>query len=83
MNKNISKTKTGVKISFTGFVQKEQIDKMIENCAKGKCECMSDETKAKIEAMEVSGKDGDVQLELKGDMSENEIKLALEKSKFI
>ena len=83
MNKNVLKTNEGVKISFTGFVQKEQIDKMVENCAKGQCECMSDETKSKIKGMEVSGVDGNIELNIQGDMSANEIKDALAKSKVI
>ncbi len=55
MNKNVFKTNEGVKINFTGSVEKQNIVKMVENCATGKCECMSDETKAKIINMEVSG----------------------------
>jgi len=83
MNKNVFKTGEGVKISFTGEVEKQNIVKMVENCATGQCECMSDETKAKITNMEVSGKDGQVNLELSGDVSKEEIETALAKSKVI
>jgi len=83
MNKNVFKTNQGVKISFTGAVEKQSIVKMVENCATGQCECMSDETKAKIQNMEVSGKDGDVALELSGDVSKEEIEAALAKSKLL
>ena len=83
MNKNVFKTKEGVKISFSGEVQKQNIVKMVENCATGQCECMSDETKAKINNMEVSGSDGEVNLELTGDVSKEEIEEALTKSKVI
>ena len=83
MNKNVLQTNQGVKISFTGEVKKQNIVKMVENCATGQCECMSDETKAKIKNMEVSGKDGDVALELSGDVSKEEIEAALERSKVI
>ena len=83
MNKNVLKTNQGVKISFTGAVEKQSIVKMVENCATGQCECMSDETKAKITNMEVSGKDGNVALELSGDVSKEEIEAALERSKVI
>lgn len=83
MNKNVLKTNQGVKISFTGAVEKQNIVKMVENCATGQCECMSDETKAKITNMEVSGKDGDVALELSGQVSKEEIEEALAKSKVI
>lgn len=83
MNKNVFKTNEGVKISFTGEVEKQNIVKMVENCATGQCECMSDETKAKISNMEVSGKDGDVNLDLTGDVSKEEIEAALAKSKVL
>ncbi len=83
MNKNIFKTGNGVKINFTGAVEKQNIVKMVENCATGACECMSDETKAKINNMEVSGKDGDVALDLSGNISQEEIEAALSKSKVL
>ncbi len=83
MNKNVFKTDEGVKISFTGEVQKQNIVKMVENCATGQCECMSDETKAKISNMEVSGVDGEVNLNLIGDISKEEIEAALDKSTVI
>jgi len=81
MNKNVFKTGEGVKISFTGAVEKQNIVKMVENCATGACECMSDETKAKISNMEVSGKDGDVKLDLSGDISKQGVEGALARSK--
>ena len=83
MNKNVFKTGEGVKISFTGAVEKQNIVKMVENCATGQCECMSDETKAKITNMEVTGKDGEVNLDLSGNISQEEIEDALAKSKVI
>ena len=83
MNKNVLKTDQGVKISFTGEIEKKNIVKMVENCATGQCECMSDATKAKISNMEVSGVDGEVNLDLTGDVSKEEIEDALAKSKVI
>ena len=83
MNKNVFKTNEGVKIAFTGFVQKEQIIKMVENCATGSCECMSDETKKKITNMQVEGKDGEVELRLSGEINKEEIEKALAKSKVL
>jgi len=83
MNKNVFKTSEGVKIAFTGEVEKQNIVKMVENCTTGQCECMSDDTKAKITNMEVSGKDGDVNLDLSGDVSKEEIEAALARSKVI
>jgi hypothetical protein len=83
MDKNVSKTNQGIKINFTGAVEKQNIVKMVENCATGQCECMSNETKMKITNMEVSGKDGDVALDLSGDVSKEEIEAALAKSKVL
>ena len=83
MNKNVFKTDDGVKINFTGVVQKQQIIKMVENCATGQCECMSDETKKKISNMQVEGKDGNVELQLTGDVAKEEIENALAKSKVL
>jgi arsenate reductase len=83
MKKQLFKTNSGVKISFTGAVAKQQILKMVENCATGACECMSDDTKKKITNMQVAGKDGDVELQLSGDISKEEIQNALEKSKVL
>lgn len=83
MEKNVNTTDNGVKISFTGEVKKQNIIKMVENCATGQCECMSDETKKKIQNMEVGGSDGDVSLALTGDVSKEEIEAALAKSKVL
>ncbi len=83
MNKNVFKTNDGVKINFTGVVKKQQIVKMVENCATGQCECMSDETKKKINNMQVKGKDGDVELKLDGEVTKEEIEKALAKSKVL
>ena len=83
MNKNVFKTAEGVKISFTGAVEKQNILKMVENCATGSCECMTDETKEKITNMRVSGEDGEVSLDLTGEVSKEEIEAALARSKVI
>lgn len=83
MQKNVFKTNEGVKIAFTGVVEKQQIVKMVENCATGQCECMSDETKKKITNMQVEGKDGDVELKLSGEVAKEEIEAALAKSKVL
>ena len=81
--KNVFKTTEGVKISFTGMVQKQQIVKMVENCATGACACMNDATKKKITNMQVEGKDGNVELILSGDINKEEIEKALAKSKVL
>lgn len=83
MNKSVFKTTNGVKINFTGAVEKEQIVKMVENCATGACECMSSDTKKKIKDMQVEGKDGAVELNLIGDIAKEDIEEALAKSKVL
>ena len=83
MNKKVLKTNQGVKISFTGAVEKKNIITMVENCKTGSCDCMTDETKQKIENMEVSGNDGEVHLDLSGEVSPDEIKAALARSKVV
>ncbi len=83
MKKNVFKTGEGVKISFTGEVEKQNIMKMVENCATGSCECMADETKEKITNMQVSGEDGNVELDLSGDIAKEEIEAALARSKVL
>jgi len=83
MNKDVFKTNEGVKISFTGAVEKQNIVTMVENCKTGSCECMTDETKQKISNMDVSGKDGEVHLDLSGEVSKEEIEAALARSKII
>ncbi len=83
MKRVVSGIKSGVKISFGEGVEKEKIVKMVQNCANGECECMSDETKRRIEKMEVKGEDGDIELELTGNISEEEIEAALSRSKLL
>ena len=83
MKKNVFKTGDGVKISFTGTVEKQNIITMVENCKTGSCECMTYETKKKISNMEVSGKDGEVNLNLSGDVTKEEIEAALARSKVL
>ena len=83
MQKNVSKTNSGIKINFLGKVEKQNIVTMVQNCSTGACECMSDDTKAKIKDMKVDGIDGDVELNLEGDLTVQEIQDALAKSKVI
>jgi len=83
MKKSVSKTDTGVKINFVGSVAKQNIVTMVQNCSTGKCDCMSDATKAKIKDMQVAGEDGNVALSLEGELSVAEIQEALERSKVL
>jgi len=80
---NVIALNNGVKITFTGAVQKQNVVEMVERCQTGKCDCMSDESKEKIQGMEITGKDGDVELSIKGDLNVNEIREAVSKSSLI
>ncbi|HHH37546.1 MAG TPA: hypothetical protein ENK77_02900 [Epsilonproteobacteria bacterium] len=82
-HKNVFKTTDGVNIKFTGAVEKQNIVKMVENCQTGQCDCMSDETKQKITGMNVSGEDGNVEINMTGEMTKEEIEAAVAKSKVI
>ncbi len=83
IKKDVSKTNSGVNIKFSGAVKKESVVKMVQNCKTGTCECMSNDTKKKIKDMQVSGEDGEVLLELSGEVEKSEIEAALAKSKVI
>ena len=83
MQKRIQTFNGGVKIDFSGDVKKQNIVLMVENCKTGRCECMSDATKAKIESMEVLGEDGEVSIKLSGEITTQEIKEAVARSKVI
>jgi len=83
MTKSVNTTNNGIKISFIGEVKKQNIIQMVENCATGSCECMNDNTKKKIENIKVSGVDGDVKLDLTGNITEAEIQDAISKSKVL
>jgi len=83
MKNEIKKTTNGVKIFFTKDINKNKIEKMVENCSTGKCGCMNDTTKEKISKMKVNGKDGKVELILDGEITVQEIEKAISKSKII
>ena len=80
---DVTALKDGVKITLSGAVGKQNVVEMVENCQTGKCDCMSDESKQKIEGMEITGVDGDVELSIKGDLDVSEIREAVSKSPLI
>ena len=83
MKREVIPTAGGVKIAFSGEVKKQNIVKMVQNCATGQCECMNETTKRKIRNMEVHGRDGAVELELSGEVTKEEIEAALARSKVL
>ena len=62
-------------------VDAEKVKEVVENCQTGKCDCMSEETKAKVTFMDFRIEDGKPVIEIKGEVSEEEIKEAVKKSK--
>lgn len=83
IEKKVSKTDEGVKINFTGGIAKNTVFTMVQNCQNGHCDCMSDESKAKIASMDVEGEDGNVELTLGGNITKEEVEAALGKSKIL
>lgn len=83
VEKTVIATDKGVKIHFTGGIAKNTVFTMVQNCQNGQCECMSDETKAKIASMEVRGDDGSVEIDLQGAVTAEEIEAALSRSKVL
>ena len=73
----------GVKIKFSGAVEKQNVVEMVQRCQTGRCDCMSDESKEKIKDMSISGEDGDIELTIEGDLDVDEIQTAVSKSPLI
>ena len=80
---NVVKLENGVKISFSEDIEKQNVVEMVQRCQTGQCDCMSDESKQKIEGMEVSGEDGNIKLSIKGNLDIEEIREAISKSPLI
>ncbi|MEJ2501658.1 MAG: hypothetical protein P8Y65_11200 [Campylobacterales bacterium] len=58
----VTKGLSGIKVAFSGGVEKQSVVSMVERCQGGQCDCMSDEAKKKIEGLEVAGENGSVEL---------------------
>ncbi|MEA1917580.1 MAG: hypothetical protein U9N42_08700 [Campylobacterota bacterium] len=80
----VTKTSDGVKIDFTSNVNADTLKTMVFNCQNGKCDCMSDETKSKIEGMSIDESEGQLTLNIQSEELETkDIKEALGKSTII
>ncbi|QOY53290.1 hypothetical protein [Candidatus Sulfurimonas baltica] len=81
---NVEAQKDGVKITFSGAIEKKNVLEMVERCQSGKCECMIKETKEKIKDMQVSGEDGNIELMLHGDgIDSSEVEKAISNSPLV
>lgn len=76
----VTQERSGVRITFSGAVAKQNVVEMVQRCQSGQCDCMSNASKRKIEGMEVRGEDGSVELAIAGDLDINEIEAAVAKS---
>lgn len=77
----VKKSAEGVLVNITAAdVKAENIENIITSCQTGQCDCMSPDVKAKITGMEFINADGKLGIAIKGDISEAEIKEAMEKS---
>lgn len=66
-----------------GNVCLEKVQEIVESCKTGKCDCMSDATKQKVEFIQVKLIGGKPAIEIKGDIRQEEIQEAISKSKKI
>jgi len=79
----VTKELSGIRVAFSGAIEKQNVVSMVQRCQGGQCDCMSGDAKKKIEGLEVSGEDGNVTLSIKGDLDVEEIEAALKKSPLI
>ncbi|WP_457625310.1 hypothetical protein [Persephonella sp.] len=78
----VKKTEDGIIIEVIDeTVETEKIKEIIENCRTGKCDCIPEETKHKVTFMDFKTENGKAAIEIKGDLTEEEIKEAMSKSK--
>ncbi len=78
----VKKTEGGVVIEVKdSSVEAQKVKEIVENCQTGKCDCMSEETKQKVTFMDFKAENGKVAIEIKGDLTEEEIKEAMNRSK--
>jgi len=60
-----------------------QVVEFVENCKTGRCDCMTESTKQKVEFIQVKLVDNKPAIEIKGKVSKEEIEEALSRSKKI
>lgn len=78
----IKKTEDGVIIEIKDdTVEADKVKEIVENCQTGKCDCMSEEVKQKVQFMDFKADKGKIAIEIKGDLKEEEIKEAMARSK--
>jgi hypothetical protein len=79
---DIKNLENGVLVELNSAeVKKSDMEKSIENCNAGKCDCLSDSQKARIKSISLKEGDfGSLTVEIEGDIDKEEIKQAMEKA---
>ncbi len=78
----VRKMKEGVVIEVKdSSVEAQKVKEIVENCQTGRCDCMSEEVKQKVKFIDFKAEKGRVAIEIKGDLTEEEIKEAMSRSK--
>ena len=62
-------------------IKKSDMEKSIESCNTGKCDCLSKSQKERIESISLKeDSDGKLSIEIKGDITKDEIRTTMEKA---
>lgn len=79
----VKKTEGGVRIEITSTEKQVEsaVQTMVENCRQGACDCMSPEMKQRITGMEFQKIGGQAAIAITGNISVEEIKGAMERSR--
>jgi len=76
----VQKTEGGVAVHIDRSVEVEKVSAMVENCQTGQCDCMSDQTKAKVTGMAVRQGENGTEIHIAGDLTPEEIAEAMARS---
>lgn len=79
----VKETKDGVIIEVVDEnVDSSKVEQVVERCKTGQCSCMSEEMKQRVSFMDFSIKNGKPTIEIKGDITKEDIKEAMQKSTY-
>ncbi|WP_123102541.1 hypothetical protein [Acidithiobacillus sulfuriphilus] len=76
----LEKTAEGIAVHVDKSVDPKKVFAMVESCQTGRCDCMSEEVKAKVSAMEVSQGTEGTTIRIHGTVSEEEIQEVMGRS---
>ncbi len=79
----IKQTQEGVIIEVVGEgVDSSKVEQVVERCKTGQCSCMTDEMKQRVSFMDFKIKDGKSIIEIKGNITKEDIKEAMGRSTY-